>query len=150
MPDLGTGLAGHGHRPVWKLWYSGGVTFSNLDGTWADAPWRDVQALVVADAEVGRVVEEGSQGRIQGYGWWPGAPVPWGLDIYGIADLLLETGRMTVDQSIAGLPVRTFRDAGIKLGRSLHRDDWLEVFQQAVSDPEFPTKSARLPRERPA
>lgn len=31
----------------WELWYGDGTVFTNKDGTWAQAPYENVQALIM-------------------------------------------------------------------------------------------------------
>ena len=132
----------------WKLYYGDGDTFSDADGSWEDAPARDVQALVIEHEDVGYEVNEGSDGTIHNYIWWPGQPHPWGTDHYGTLDYLVAVGALAPDEPVDTLSMADLVEAGVKVGRSISSDRWREVIAAARADDYFPTKQGRTRAER--
>lgn len=132
----------------WKLYYGDGSTFSDEDGSWEDAPALDVQALVCEDSDVGYELNEGSDGWIQNYIWWPEASRPWGVDAYGSLDYLVEVGALELGEPISTMSLQDLIDAGMKIGRSINSKRFEEIHQRAARDDYFPAKSARTRMER--
>jgi hypothetical protein len=112
----------------WRIYYGDGTTYSQADGGLADAPALDVQAIVVPDDEVGRVVLTRHD-----YYWFESAGRPgpgwWGGDLFGLFDFLMRSGL-------------------VKFGRSIPTAQFREVYRRAVEDPGFPRKSAIKEGER--
>ena len=52
---------GEGRR--WRIWYSDGSTFSSADGTWEEAPGRDVQIILFHDPDRGWTLRHGANTR---------------------------------------------------------------------------------------
>lgn len=134
----------------WKLYYGDGTTFCDADGSWEEAPSRNAQALVTEDDDAGFQLNEGSDGWIQNYVWWPGALRPWGVDRFGTLDYLVEVRALNVGDTIATLSLLDLAVSGVKIGRSIGTKRFLEIHAQAAADDYFPSKSARLRGEREA
>jgi len=132
----------------WKLYYGDGTTFCDEDGAWEDAPSRNVQALVTDHKDVGYEVNEGSDGWLQNYIWWPGAAAPWGTDSYGTLDYLVEVGALEMGEPISSLSMQELIDAGVKIGRTINTSRFVEIHMEAAHDDYFPPKSARTRKER--
>lgn len=128
-------------RPAWRLYYGDGSTFSDLDGSWGEAPWRDVQALNTLDPDLGREVDIPRYGR-NFYLWAPWAEKPWAVDWAGLMDFLLEVEAIDDATTLAEVRLQTLADHGVKLGRSINNHEFRDVLAAAISDPDFPTKSA--------
>lgn len=133
----------------WKLYYGDGSTFSDSDGSWEDAPARNVQALVTDHKDVGYEVNEGSSGWLQNYIWWPGEAAPWGADEYGTMDYLVEVGALELGEPMNSLSLQEIMDAGVKIGRTINTSRFMEIYREAINDDYFPPKSARARKERP-
>lgn len=111
----------------WKIYYADGSTFSDLDGDPADAPAWGVEFILQADdlaapESVGRLIESGSDYYLcEGQEWV-------GVDLVGLVDHLAEMGI-------------------VKVGRTVPSSAWREIKRRALSDPDFPEKSAWRPAE---
>jgi hypothetical protein len=132
----------------WKLYYGDGTTFSDEDGTWEEAPWRGLIALVVMEPDTGWFIEEGSDGRIQAYvnPSWTDNPI--GVDYFGLVDYLLEMGYMTGDMVIKDIPPDELASYGVKIGRTIDTKEFYRLRHKASNDPDLPQKSARKWGER--
>lgn len=128
-----------------RIYYDDGSTFDDLDGSWEDAPHLGVVVLVTSDPDVGREFDHGARGEF--YAWWPGASKPWGFDRTGILDYLAECGWPETTH-LADLSLDEWRQAGVKLGRSVDNDRFRAIVARAAADPDFPVKSADSLRER--
>lgn len=128
----------------WKLFYDDGSTYSWRDGDWADAPYRGALVLVSSDPEVGRELDHGARGEF--FAWWPEASKPWGFDRVGILDYLTTQG-WSETTLLSDLSLADFRDAGVKLGRSVENEVFRETMRAARDDPDFEPKSAKTARE---
>lgn len=105
----------------WKVYYDDGSTYDNQDGPPKEAPKQGVICTVNRDDEVGRQI-------INQYDfyWWHYEEEYWyGGDIFGLWDYLTQSGEKIV-----------------LFGRSVPRDQYRTIHQQAVNDPDFPKKSA--------
>lgn len=110
----------------WRIYYDDGTAFDSGLGSPESSPTRGVQALVQPDPDVGRVIEWGKD-----YYWWLGDR--WdGGDLFGLFDYLSQPGFKVV-----------------RFGRSMSNRAFREVYQRAVNDPAFPSKSAMRSDERP-
>lgn len=108
----------------WRVYYGDGTTW---DGDPFDAPGLNVQAVVQADAEVGRHVVTGFD-----FYWWEASHDRWwGGDLFGLWDYLSREGPRKV------IFARTMMNA-----------EYRAVFDRAVADPDFAPKSAVLRDER--
>lgn len=106
----------------WKIYYGDGTTYSSADGPWESAPTRNVQFVLCPDPIVGRRIHSCCDYYLYRDGQ------PFGVDIFGLFDYLLEIGL-------------------VKFGRSLTRRDFDAIQQQVFNDPDFPVKSAWHPDE---
>lgn len=112
---------------MWKIFYDGGGTFSNRDGSPQEAPARGVQVIIQSSDRVGRAVVRSSDYYIFSArcGGWEG------VDIFGLWDYLASPGFKVV-----------------KFGRTIGNQEWNDVLIRAVDDPELPRKSNWFPHER--
>ncbi len=103
----------------WKVFYGDGSTFGSDEGSPADAPATNVQAIAqVSDPAIGRRVCS----RFDFY-WYEGE---WhGGDLFGLYDYLIR-----VSPSV------------VKFGRVLPRLAWEAIHLKAVNDPDLPPKVA--------
>lgn len=109
----------------WKIFYGDGSTFSSADGSPAEAPSTNVQAIAqVADPGIGRR----TCSRFDFY-WYEGE---WhGGDLFGLFDYL-----QRVSPSI------------VKFGRVLPRLAFEAILNRAVTDPDLLPKVAWDTHER--
>jgi hypothetical protein len=86
----------------WRIYYGDGSLYSDGDGSPFDAPGRDVQAIAVEDAQVGRTIHS----RRDFY-WWSSIGW-WGGDLFGLYDYLLTPGprKVIFGRSLPGRRVR--------------------------------------------
>lgn len=104
---------------MWKIYYEDEV-FSSDDGDKKDAPARGVQAIIQDSKEVGVHVVTGGD-----YYIWREKSQRWvSVDIFGLFDFLIETGL-------------------VKFGRTISRDEYLEIMKEVMED-----KAGWLPSER--
>ena len=113
----------------WRIYYSDGSTFDDSQGTPEDAPSFGVIAIPFPGPEVGRVIMNGWDW----YYWRADHEQWWGSDIHGLLDSLLHN-----------LPI-----TAIKQGRNISNLEFAAVLERAISDPDFPRKSAKRRRESP-
>lgn len=107
----------------WKIWYGDGRTFSDADGTPAQAPAVNVQAIAQPDPKIGRFISTRSDFYLYRDGkWWP-------VDWFGLLDHLMDMGI-------------------VKAGRTIENESYDRIIQQALHDPNFPRKSAKSKREK--
>lgn len=112
---------------LWKIYYDDGTTFSEDDGPIFRAPGWGVQAVVQTDETVGReILQRYDYYLFEGHRWS-------GINVDGLDDQLLNVG---------------IGRRCIKKGRAIDRDVFRLIYARAMSDPDFPRKSARLPSER--
>lgn len=127
----------------WKLWYWDRSTFSSEDGTWFAAPARGVAGLVYPSHRAGRQID------MKDHYFWPAwSDQPYGGDIWGALDHLLEEGVLAPHESLMALSFEEIQGAGVKFGRTLPSAEWEQVYRLMVEDPDFPQKSAHERRER--
>jgi hypothetical protein len=108
---------------MWKIFYGDGSTFSSTDGDLTDAPSTNVQIIVQENESTGHYNQSGSDYYIWRDDHW------WGVDIFGLFDFLMESGL-------------------VKFGRTIESSKFTKVYRQAKDDPDFPPRSAYLPKER--
>jgi len=130
--------------PAWRLYYDDKSTFDDNDGSWMDAPHVGVLVLATPDVDVGRELDHGQRGEF--FAWWPGTSKPWGYDRTGILDYLSAVGWPTTTR-LADLSLDDWRQAGVKIGRSVDNAVWSETLARVVADPDFAPKSATATRE---
>lgn len=109
----------------WKIYYADKSTFSNLDGSWKDAPAWGISAIVIDSPEVGwTIVHAGDyyvmtkEGEIIN------------LDRIGFVDYMANIFKIA------------------KVGRMFGREEWLRLIRQASKDKDFAMKTGYLPLER--
>ena len=105
---------------IWRVFYGDDATYSNEDGSPFDAPALNVQCIVHSDPEVGRTI------RAKCDFYWLVGDSWHGGDIFGLWDYLTRPGAKKVI-----------------FGRSLAPDEYDAVLKAALTDPDFPPKSAR-------
>ena len=106
----------------WKLYYGDGTTFSDQDGSPADAPAWDVQVIAMAaDISIGRRTASNDYYWFE-HGQW------FGGDFVGLIDFLARSGV-------------------VKFGRSIPRPKFEILLNKAVLDPDLPMKTATEPGE---
>lgn len=113
----------------WRIYYGDRTTYSSEDGSPFDAPPDNVQAIVFVDPTVGRgiVAKRSIYYWVPEEGQWSGLMDQLG---YGLFDYLRQPGARKVI-----------------FGRTISNAAYDAVIRQAVTDPDFPVKSANLPGE---
>ena len=107
---------------AWRLYYANGSTYSNLDGPPSKAPPDGVQVIIQTDPRTGYSVIDGTDFYIFDGCHWVGVDAD-GMKTY-------------------------FRQQGLlKHGLTLSRPAYDEILRQALTDPDFPKKSAHYPNE---
>lgn len=109
----------------WRIYYGDGSTYSNKDGKPFDAPPDNVQAIVFADRDHGRIIN-----AMRDFYWWMGDEW-YGGDLFGLFDHLRQPGPRKV-----------------LFARSIPNEQYQEIIKTALADPDFPPKSANAPGER--
>jgi hypothetical protein len=106
---------------LWRIYYDGGATFSNLDGRFEDAPVEGVLGIVLADETVGR-------------------RLVYGRDYY----FILPDGTIADTDNID-----TFlRTLGIiKFGRWTGNKPWSDALRRMMTDGGFPPKNSKYKEE---
>lgn len=107
--------------PAWRVFYADGDTFDDGDGPPEAAPARGVIAVVSPDPRVGRIVDAGQDY----YCWRDDAGTFYGMDQTGLWDYLAAPGWKRV-----------------LFGRSIPPAEYRAIYRQAVTDADFPAKSA--------
>lgn len=108
----------------WKIYYSDGTSYSDIDGSPFDAPARDVQVIAIEDSNVGKTFV----GKEDMYWYKDGR---WfGGDMFGLYDYLIDNGPRKVI-----------------FGRVLDNDNFKKIMKLAIEDNYLPTKSARVTGE---
>ena len=115
--------------PEWRVYYSGGTSFSSGEGAPWDAPATGVQAIVNIDNMVGRVILSSCD-----YYWFDNVAMSWFCgDIAGLHQyLMLSKGPKSV-----------------LFGQYVSNEEFHRCYGAALADADFPAKSARHPSERP-
>ena len=110
----------------WRIWYEGGSSYSNLDGSPFDAPPDGVMVIAVRAPAIGRQLFANRD-----YYWWDTIESFWfGGDIFGLYDYLRRPGPRKV-----------------LFGRMVRNEEYQLCAQLALDDPSLPVKSARHPSE---
>lgn len=110
----------------WKIFYADGA-YSDEDGLPEDAPKRGVQAIAVADPDIGRRIERSEDHYI----WTPENGGWRGVDKFGLFDYLIESGVKIV-----------------LFGRTISEDDYRAIWDRVSRDSDLPPRSAISPSER--
>jgi hypothetical protein len=113
----------------WALYYADGSTYTSDDGPWSDAPSWGVQAVVVSYRDHPGVILTGDFYFIPA-----GASVPYAGDVWGVVDTLIVDGRVTVDDRLSDHAPAELVSWGIKFGRMLDREAYLELRARIVAD----------------
>ena len=109
---------------VWKIYYADGATFSDLDGSWNDAPSDGVVCVVVTDKDYGRYV-------LNGLNYYYAQP-------NGDAEDKAHTNDIG--------PQLRAQCPWLKFGVGIAREKWQEILVRATKDPDFP--KPRNPQRR--
>ena len=104
---------------LWRIYYSDGSTFSNLDGAWADAPADGVVCVNVIDPARGKITRNGQ-------------------DFYYSQNGSPDEVGSTDDIS----PQVRARCPWLKYGLGVPRKLYLDILLAATRDPEFPKSQA--------
>lgn len=112
----------------WQIWYTDHSTFTSDDGEWEDAPNRGVAVLATAHPGHHWTLHQG----FDFYVWWPAQPEPWGCDLFGLWDYLIDVDEATY----AGKPLAAHDPdtlPGVKYGRTMTDEAWHD-FQKHFRD----------------
>lgn len=110
----------------WRVYYTGGRSFSDVDGSPYDAPALSVQIIVQTESAVGRYFV-----AQRDFYWWDAERQFWfGGDQAGFYQYLFGRGPKMV-----------------LFGTYVTNDEYQECVKLAHADPDFPIKSARHPEE---
>ena len=97
----------------WKIFYSDGKTFTNIDGPARNAPFWDVQDIIQFDyISEKKYHQNHADYYIFQNGYWTG------VDIIGLIDYLAHYDGEYV----------------VRVGRTIATDKWLKIFNQAKKD----------------
>lgn len=112
--------------PKWRIYYTGGQSFSDLDGSPYDAPAIGVQIIVQREPDVGRYFV-----AQRDFYWWDEARQFWfGGDQAGFYQYLFAAGPRKV-----------------LFGTYVTNREYQDCVRFATNDLDFPPKSARHPEE---
>jgi hypothetical protein len=114
---------------AWRIYYWDGSTFDSSMGTCEAAPSFGIICIVQPNDYTGRTV-------VSGYDWYyfnKSVKEWWQSDIHGLLDSLLHNFPITA----------------VKQGRNAPDFEYKEIMARAIQDPDFPWKSANMPRETP-
>lgn len=104
----------------WRVYYDDGSTYDNEDGPPEEAQKQGVICTVARDERVGRTITT----QYDFYWWNYEEEEWWGSDKFGLWDYLTRPGEKIV-----------------LFGRSVPRDKYRSIHQDAVNDEDFPQKS---------
>lgn len=129
----------------WKIFYGDGSTFSNQDGRPLDAPIANVQVIAQDHIESGRYMQTARDY----YVYWPGRERWVGVDLAGVIDFLVELHKMGWgDEVDTGIIIQRAVNTGlVKLGRTLARERFYDIYRQADSDPYLPRHTGYMASE---
>ena len=112
----------------WRIYYAGGATFSDEDGSPADAPGQGALIIAMANESTGRdLLHLADYYLFKGERWI-------GLDLFGLLDHVL---------NLLG------EVEGVVAGRTVSDAEYRAAYMRAKHDPDFPPKSATRSGERP-
>jgi len=111
----------------YRIYYAGGSTYSDTNGSPFEAPALGVLVIACEDNAVGRVLVHGQSY----YFWWPQYDRWWGGNLFGMYDYLQAPG-----------PKR------VLFGREVPNDEWETAVRIATGDEYLPVKSAIHPMEK--
>ena len=138
---------GEGVQPImsWKIFYGDGNTFSDRDGSPRDAPATNVQVISQSHIESGHYM----QVQRDYYIYWTEDNRWTGVDLAGVMDFLVELGLMTWGDEIdSGIIIQRAISSGlVKLGRTLGRERFYEIYRIADSDPYLPKRTGFMAKE---
>lgn len=142
----------------WKIFYGDGSSYSSDDGTPERAPSYNVQAIVFADKKVGRLILRGGDFYIHREDGWVS------VDNFGMLDQMMHVFKMLDRKSgkwwvqrdgewkevdCLSLYLELIEMGFVKTGRNIPREQFEAIQQNAMNDPDFPRKSAKLPYGSP-
>jgi hypothetical protein len=111
----------------WRIYYTDGSTFSSLDGSPYDAPAEDVQVLLKLDPDVGRFLLAAKD-----FYWFDHARQEWfGGEKAGLYQHLRQPG-----------------PSKVLFGTFVTCREYHDCVKAALSDPDFPPKTARAELEQ--
>lgn len=105
---------------LWRIYYSDGSTFSNIEGAPEEANPHGIVCIVQKDPDRGRNI-------MHGWDWYywndteGNAPMWWGCEIHGLLDRLLHR-----------LSIRALLQ-----GRTVPNNLWSSIMKQADRDKDF-------------
>ena len=129
----------------WKMFYGDGGTFSDQDGSPKDAPIANVQAIAQDHIESGRYM----QVERDYYIYWSDRKRWVGVDLAGVMDWSVEHGLMAWGDEIDSAVViqRAVNTGLVKLGRTIGREDFYDIYRIADSDPYLPRRTGYMAKE---
>ena len=129
----------------WKIFYGDGSTFSDQNGDPKDAPVANVQVIVQPHIESGRYM----QVERDYYIYWANRKRWVGVDLAGVMDFLVELHKLSWGEEIdSGIIIQRAVNTGlVKLGRTLGRERFYEIYRIADSDPYLPRRTGYMARE---
>ena len=106
----------------WRIYYGDGSEYTDRDGPPEKAPGWNVQIIAQSNDSVGReLIHRCDYYLREGEDWI-------GVDLIGLVDHLVARGIL-------------------KVGRCLPTEDYRDIIQRAIADPELPRKSGNFPSE---
>lgn len=119
---------------------------------WHGAPYRGVQGIGYPDAHPPSDPASVGSRIITGDFYLLPEDVghPVASDRVGLLDYLERTGRISETDTLEDWSLADYRDAGVKLGRTVADDAFGKLYQRMRSDPRLPRKSAFARGERRA
>lgn len=111
----------------WKVYYTGGKTFSDKDGSPFNAPPTGAQVIVKTDSLTGRVLLSCCD-----YYWWDSERDAWyGGDSGGYYQYMMTY----------------IGPKNVLFGQYISNEEFHDITVKALADPDFPTKSAKHPSD---
>lgn len=129
----------------WKIFYGDGSTFSDQDGQPLDAPIANVQVIAQEHKESGRYMQTARDY----YVYWPGRERWVGVDLAGVLDFLVEMSLFFWGGEEDGAIIiqRAVNTGLVKLGRTINRERFYEIYQLADSDEYLPRRTGYMAKE---
>lgn len=110
----------------WRIYYTGGKSFSSADGSPYDAPTIGVQVIAYPEPSVGTYILAKEH-----FYWWDAERSQWfGGDQSGFYQYMFGPGPKMV-----------------LFGATVTNDEYTDCVKRALADPGFPEKSARITGE---
>ena len=129
----------------WKIYYGDCSTFSDQDGRPEDAPVTNVQVIIQPHIESGHY----TQVQRDYYVYWPDDERWVGVDLAGVMDFLAERGLLAWGDEVDSAVViqRAVNTGLVKLGRTLERERFYEIYRTADRDPYLPRRTGYMAKE---